>query len=398
MEFFQQVELAESQSRNASMAEAAQPSVAAAPNAPAALAIQPVAQAQPAYPAAIEPSGPGYTAAWCRLWKTWEVSRQACKMREQEVGEVFDTSLTMLNVKPLREIRNTLVWALVAKAQREFTLPGEKLAIATDEVKRALGPVGGAFPGIDRHLWTFDASYSTVDSQTWEEICSVAFDPDAVWAWLEQKYGGQARQQRLYGQAAAALVKHLGLGTQMPGEKQGKLLVTVDARSEKIVCSADLPQRRCFSDATRDVLNGVRNALAVVAEWGEDAATAAALSGDEVGALARRGPFDSRDAHRFGGIEWMFFSSRVDIVFADRLGVKFRQFIAQFGKPATGGDRAVSYVDATTKPAFRGASGGVMPKYRDPETGQCWSGRGLRPRWVVQAMESGKTLQDLVVV
>lgn len=39
----------------------------------------------------------------------------------------------------------------------------------------------------------------------------------------------------------------------------------------------------------------------------------------------------------------------------------------------------------------------VAPKYRDPETGATWSGRGLKPKWVQAKLASGKTLQDLAI-
>jgi len=32
--------------------------------------------------------------------------------------------------------------------------------------------------------------------------------------------------------------------------------------------------------------------------------------------------------------------------------------------------------------------------YRDPESGQTWSGRGLKPKWLAAALASGKTLAD----
>ena len=36
------------------------------------------------------------------------------------------------------------------------------------------------------------------------------------------------------------------------------------------------------------------------------------------------------------------------------------------------------------------------PKYRNPDDpSQTWSGRGRRPRWVVQSLEAGRTLDDL---
>ena len=39
----------------------------------------------------------------------------------------------------------------------------------------------------------------------------------------------------------------------------------------------------------------------------------------------------------------------------------------------------------------------VAPKYRDPESGSTWSGRGLRPKWLAGALASGKTLADFAI-
>jgi DNA-binding protein H-NS len=39
----------------------------------------------------------------------------------------------------------------------------------------------------------------------------------------------------------------------------------------------------------------------------------------------------------------------------------------------------------------------VAPKYRDPETGETWSGRGLKPKWLAAAIESGRTLEEFAV-
>jgi DNA-binding protein H-NS len=39
----------------------------------------------------------------------------------------------------------------------------------------------------------------------------------------------------------------------------------------------------------------------------------------------------------------------------------------------------------------------VAPKYRDPASGKTWTGRGLKPKWVTEALESGKTLDDLAI-
>ena len=36
----------------------------------------------------------------------------------------------------------------------------------------------------------------------------------------------------------------------------------------------------------------------------------------------------------------------------------------------------------------------VAPKYRDPSNGATWSGRGLRPKWLSNALAAGKHLTD----
>jgi DNA-binding protein H-NS len=39
----------------------------------------------------------------------------------------------------------------------------------------------------------------------------------------------------------------------------------------------------------------------------------------------------------------------------------------------------------------------VAAKYRDPVTGTTWSGRGLKPRWLAQAIAEGKSLTDFAI-
>jgi DNA-binding protein H-NS len=38
----------------------------------------------------------------------------------------------------------------------------------------------------------------------------------------------------------------------------------------------------------------------------------------------------------------------------------------------------------------------VPPKYRD-EAGHAWSGRGLKPKWLVEAIAAGKSIDDFVI-
>lgn len=50
---------------------------------------------------------------------------------------------------------------------------------------------------------------------------------------------------------------------------------------------------------------------------------------------------------------------------------------------------------ATGRGAPKGTA--VAPKYRDPETGATWSGRGLQPKWLRAAVEAGKTPADFAI-
>lgn len=50
------------------------------------------------------------------------------------------------------------------------------------------------------------------------------------------------------------------------------------------------------------------------------------------------------------------------------------------------------------KPRATKPRGKVAPKYKNPEDpDQTWTGRGRKPLWVVAALESGKTLDDIAI-
>jgi DNA-binding protein H-NS len=48
-------------------------------------------------------------------------------------------------------------------------------------------------------------------------------------------------------------------------------------------------------------------------------------------------------------------------------------------------------------PARKAGGAKVPAKYRDPVTGDAWSGRGLQPKWLKAALASGKQLSDFAV-
>jgi DNA-binding protein H-NS len=52
-----------------------------------------------------------------------------------------------------------------------------------------------------------------------------------------------------------------------------------------------------------------------------------------------------------------------------------------------------------TGPKISGPKAGakVAAKYRNPATGDAWSGRGLKPKWLQSALAAGRTLADFAV-
>lgn len=42
-------------------------------------------------------------------------------------------------------------------------------------------------------------------------------------------------------------------------------------------------------------------------------------------------------------------------------------------------------------------TGSVAPKYRNPATGETWTGRGLKPRWLTAALADGKKIEEFAI-
>jgi DNA-binding protein H-NS len=59
-----------------------------------------------------------------------------------------------------------------------------------------------------------------------------------------------------------------------------------------------------------------------------------------------------------------------------------------------GSDSAQSY-NATGK--ARRKYPRVLPKYRNPQTSETWSGRGKQPRWLVAAIKTGRKIEDFEI-
>jgi DNA-binding protein H-NS len=76
---------------------------------------------------------------------------------------------------------------------------------------------------------------------------------------------------------------------------------------------------------------------------------------------------------------------------AERAGAvaKVRALMAEHG---------LTVADLSTKLTAAKRSGAkVAAKYRNAETGDTWSGRGLQPKWLKQALASGKKISDFAI-
>lgn len=50
-----------------------------------------------------------------------------------------------------------------------------------------------------------------------------------------------------------------------------------------------------------------------------------------------------------------------------------------------------------TRRRGRGKATVGQPKYRDPATGETWTGKGRKPKWLVEALAQGKSLADFSI-
>lgn len=75
---------------------------------------------------------------------------------------------------------------------------------------------------------------------------------------------------------------------------------------------------------------------------------------------------------------------------------KKREALAQIEETAKKLGFSLAELTGETKAKRRRAT--VAPKYANPKNrAETWTGRGRRPRWVEEALKSGKTLDDLKI-
>jgi DNA-binding protein H-NS len=73
---------------------------------------------------------------------------------------------------------------------------------------------------------------------------------------------------------------------------------------------------------------------------------------------------------------------------------KVKSLMAEYGLTLT--DLGTKTAVPSAKRAG-GPTGKVAAKYRNPATGDTWSGRGLKPKWLAAALAEGKSLVDFTI-
>jgi DNA-binding protein H-NS len=73
---------------------------------------------------------------------------------------------------------------------------------------------------------------------------------------------------------------------------------------------------------------------------------------------------------------------------------KVKALMAEYGLTLT--DLGTKAAVPSTKRAG-GPTGKVAAKYRNPASGDTWSGRGLKPKWLAAALAEGKSLADFTI-
>lgn len=82
---------------------------------------------------------------------------------------------------------------------------------------------------------------------------------------------------------------------------------------------------------------------------------------------------------------------------AEKPGIKeLRAVIAKYKlKPA---DIAVALKPGSVKRKGMAKGTRLKPKYRNPRNkGETWAGRGLKPKWIVAALQGGRKLEDFAI-
>ncbi len=80
-----------------------------------------------------------------------------------------------------------------------------------------------------------------------------------------------------------------------------------------------------------------------------------------------------------------------------KLGIDVKDLGAAAPEKAARGTRKKAGAKRPAGPAKSGSRPAVPAKYRDPETGTTWSGRGRTPVWLAKQLEQGRTKEEFAI-
>ena len=77
---------------------------------------------------------------------------------------------------------------------------------------------------------------------------------------------------------------------------------------------------------------------------------------------------------------------------------KIKALMAEYGLTlADIGSASAAKPAAVAKTITKAAGSKVAAKYRNPATGDTWSGRGLKPKWMTAALANGASISDFAL-
>ena len=77
---------------------------------------------------------------------------------------------------------------------------------------------------------------------------------------------------------------------------------------------------------------------------------------------------------------------------------KIKALMAEYGLTlADVGSASASKTNALARGKAKDGGSKVAAKYRNPATGDTWSGRGLKPKWMTAALAAGASVNDFTL-
>ena len=77
---------------------------------------------------------------------------------------------------------------------------------------------------------------------------------------------------------------------------------------------------------------------------------------------------------------------------------KIKALMAEYGLTLTDvGSAGAGKTNALARGNAKGGGSKVAAKYRNPATGDTWSGRGLKPKWMTAALAAGASVNDFTL-